>query len=161
MVRIFDRLIRRALRLRPDMEGEFAEKRDSLENLGEHVLRDMEFIDAKSSALLTHVSLFIAVIVFLIEQNGAKNWLEANWFNKVLFVEAIFYTSLAMLLLRCVDIMGPKFRAVSLTREELVKEYENEILLRRTLYQFVLRMVFLLTAVLIIIIFMKYILGLS
>jgi hypothetical protein len=44
-----------------------------LEN-GEHALYDMSVIDAKSSALLTHVSIMLAVIAVLLAQPNSATW---------------------------------------------------------------------------------------
>lgn len=64
MIRIFDPLFKLA-GVKPHLEEEYAEKRERV-TLKKHILHDMEIIDSKSSALLTHVSLMIAVLIVLI-----------------------------------------------------------------------------------------------
>jgi hypothetical protein len=57
----------RFFRLTPQDERAFEAQRAGLKNR-EHFLYDMSLIDAKSSALLTHVSIMLAVVAVLLSQ---------------------------------------------------------------------------------------------
>ncbi|MGD0960732.1 MAG: hypothetical protein ABSB19_13080 [Methylomonas sp.] len=115
------------------------------------VLYDANIIDNKCSALLTHISIMFIVLGIFI--NGETH-------NGIVFfllvLEFIAYILAAMSLLRCVDIMGPPFRQLPEAEEEIKQAFLYEITIRRGVYVRVLRIVFILTAILIPIMLLKY-----
>ncbi|MEP6619019.1 MAG: hypothetical protein ABJE47_06890 [bacterium] len=133
----------------PDDEKLFEAQRAALENR-DHFLHDMSVIDAKSSALLTHVSIMLAVVaVFLGQQNGVL-W---KW---VFTVELAAFSVVAVFLLRCVDILGPPFRRLPIGAEASIEGvYRDEVLWRRAIFQGMVRAVRLLTVALIAAVFIK------
>ncbi len=133
-------------------EAEYYSRRHKAEDIDD-ILYDMNVIDSKSSALLTHISIMFVVLGFFI--NAEDN----HWVIVVLLViEFIAYILTAMLLLRCVDIMGPPFRQPPESKEAIKEEYYFEVTLRREIYARALRLAYVLTAVLIPIILFKYML---
>jgi hypothetical protein len=142
---VFARFLRRTLQ----DERLFEAQRAGLENR-EHALHDMSIIDAKSSALLTHVSIMLAVIAVLLAQPNSSLW---KW---VFTAELIAFSVVSVLLLRCVDILGPPFRRpVPDADGGLEAYYRTEILLRRTIFQAMIRTVRFLTVCLIVIVAIK------
>jgi hypothetical protein len=130
-------------------EQEFETQRAELKNRA-HVLYDMGIIDAKSSALLTHVSIMLAVVAVLLTQPNAASW---RW---IYTGELIAFSAVGVLLLRCVDILGPPFRR--LPREPaggLEQYYRTEAMLRRAIFQAMVRAVRLLTVLLILVVAAK------
>lgn len=125
-----------------EAERNYVDLRKKVEDR-EHVLYDMDVIDQKSSALLTHVSIMLAVVAFMIPDTSGI-WRIALTFELVAFL------LVAMLLLRCVDVMGPPFRNPSAIPSKANTVYHHEILLRRGVYQAMLRMVFVLTGSLLV-----------
>ena len=139
----------RFFRLRPQDEHLFEVQRAGLENR-DHFLHDMSLIDTKSSALLTHVSIMLAVIAVLLAQSNGAAW---KW---ILTAELIAFSVVSVLLLRCVDILGPPFRRLLPDADgELEEHYRNEVLLRRAIFQGMVRTVRFLTVCLIIIVAIK------
>lgn len=139
-----DRALGKLFRLKLDHEHEFEEQRSHLLNK-EHFLHDMSVIDAKSSALLTHVSIMLAVIAFLLGSPGHDGW---KW---ILTGELAAFSGVGVLLLRCVDILGPPFRRIP-PQSQLVDYYREETMLRRALFQGMVRAVRILTVSLIAIV---------
>jgi hypothetical protein len=136
------RLLALARLLRPELDDEleFQRQRGALEEDQQHFLHDMSIIDAKSSALLTHVSIMLAVIALFLGQPHTALW---RW---VFTVELTVFSVVAVLLLRCVDILGPPLRPLpSSDPEEIRKLYRAEILRRRAIFQFTVRAVRYLT----------------
>ena len=139
----------RIFRLTPQDERAFEAQRAGLENR-DHFFYDMSLIDAKSSALLTHVSIMLAVIAVLLAQPNSPVW---KW---IYTAELIAFSVVGVLLLRCVDILGPPFRRLVPDAEGKLEEfYRAEILLRRTIFQGMLRTVRFLTVCLIVIVAIK------
>ena len=139
----------RLFRLTPQDERLFEAQRAGLENK-EHALHDMSLIDAKSSALLTHVSIMLAVIAVLLAQPNSATW---KW---IYTAELIAFSVVSVLLLRCVDILGPPFRRLLPDADGGLEEYyRTEILLRRAIFQGMIRTVRVLTVCLIIIVAIK------
>jgi hypothetical protein len=62
----------------------------------------------------------------------------------------------AMLLLRCVDLLGPPFRQLPDSDTGIKQAFLFEITIRREIYVRVLRIVYVLTAILIPIIALRY-----
>lgn len=152
MFRFLDKLILWLFRVKSEEEVNYAETRDKVSQI-KHILYDMDIIDSKSSALLTHVSLMIAVLIGLMIVGLG----EEHYFIRLLLrVEIVIYIIIAMFLLRCVDIMGPPFRKLKTISKVVNIEYHKEVLLRRTIYQSMLRIVFLLTALLVLAAAFKY-----
>jgi hypothetical protein len=141
--------LRRLFRLRPQDEHVFEAQRADLKNR-EHFLYDMSLIDTKSSALLTHVSIMLAVVAVLLAQPGDPPW---KW---ILTAELIAFSGVGVLLLRCVDILGPPFRRLTPDPDGGLEEcYRKEILLRRAIFQWMVRTVRFLTVCLIVIVVIK------
>jgi hypothetical protein len=139
----------RLFRLTPQDERVFEAQRADLKNR-DHFFYDMSLIDAKSSALLTHVSIMLAVIAVLLAQPNTPVW---KW---IYTAELIAFSIVGVLLLRCVDILGPPFRRLVPDAEGQLEEfYRAEILLRRTIFQGMLRTVRFLTVCLIVIVAIK------
>jgi hypothetical protein len=139
-------------RLSSDSERLFATRRSRLANI-DHFLHDMSIIDAKSSALLSHVSIMLAVVAVFLAQAVAGVW---KW---VFIVELTIFSVVAVLLLRCVDILGPPFRPLGSDDSVEIEEfYRAEVLLRRAIFQGAVRVVRLLTVGIIVTVLAK---GLS
>jgi hypothetical protein len=139
----------RLFRLKLQDESFFEAQRADLLNK-EHALHDMSVIDAKSSALLTHVSIMLAVIAVLLAQPNGATW---KW---IFTSELIAFSGVSVLLLRCVDILGPPFRRLSPDAEGKLEEfYRTETLLRRAIFQAMVRTVRFLTVCLIVIVVIK------
>ncbi len=102
-------------------------------------LYDMGIIDGKSSALLTHISVMLVVLTFLLGS-------DSQHFQIALKIELVVYAILATLLLRAVDIMGPPYQWSDGNIDWL-----KEAALRRVIYQSVLRLVWILTIALVLI----------
>jgi len=133
-------------RLTPQDELVFEAQRAGLENR-DHFLHDMSLIDAKSSALLTHVSIMLAVIAVLLAQPNSATW---KW---IFTAELIAFSLVGVLLLRCVDILGPPFRRLTPDATgKLEEHYRREVLLRRAIFQGMVRAVRFLTVCLIVIV---------
>jgi len=133
-------LISRLFRPELSEELEFQEQRRALGADREHFLHDMSILDAKSSALLTHVSIMLAVIALFLGQEHTALW---SW---VFTVELTAFSIIAVLLLRCVDILGPPLRPLQASDPEAIEErYRREILRRRAIFQLTVRVVRYLT----------------
>lgn len=139
---MIDRLLICLFRVTSQSEREFSKRRSDVANL-DRILNDMDIIDAKSAALLTHVSIMLAVVVVLVTNASSLTW------QIILTVELLAFSVVGLLLLRCVDIMGPPFRHPSDNAEDATDMYFEEIALRRTIYQWMVRAVFVLTLFLI------------
>ncbi len=146
--RLVDAMVLRLTRANAELEATFASRRKEVENL-EHVLYDMNIIDSKSAALLTHVSIMLAVVVVLLNYSPDRLW------QLIMTGELLCFSLVGMLLLRCVDVIGPPFRLPPSDVAELNKFYRHEVLIRRALYQFMVRAVFVLTLALIAIVAIK------
>jgi len=86
---------------RTDRDPEaYYEKLKSAEDV-DHIWRDLRSIDAKSSGLLTHISVMFVVLGFL--ASSVDNFL----LRLLLTVEFLAYILAAMVLLRCLDMTGP------------------------------------------------------
>lgn len=148
------RALRKLFRLTPADERLFEEQRRHLDNK-EHFLHDMSVIDAKSSALLTHVSIMLAVVAVLLAQPSLAEAGGAVW-KWIFTAELIAFSAVGVLLLRCVDILGPPLRRiVPETLEPLEDYYRREILLRRAIFQYMVRTVRFLTVFLIVAVVIK------
>ncbi len=147
---MLDKLCMRWFKIEIDREVKFYPSRNKIEEI-DQILHDMEAIDSKSGALLTHISIMFAVLSFFL--NGSNN----HFLVQILFLfEFIVYLVVAMILMRCIDIMGPPFRELPEDQESLKETYYFEITLRREIYHRALRTVYMLTAALIPIIIFKY-----
>lgn len=131
-----------------ETESAFEQARSALPNR-EHVLHDMSVIDAKSSALLTHVSIMIAVVAVFLGQPNSPMW---TW---VFTVELSMFSIVAMFLLRCIDIMGPPLRQLPEGGEVVAAHYRHEILVRRGVLQWMIRIVQLITVAVIATVLLK------
>lgn len=142
-----DRLLNWFFRNKENIEPEYIETRAKIENK-KHILYEMNVIDSKSSALLTHVSIMLAVLVVLITEN------DGFWMLFLIF-ELVVLLFVCMLLLRCVDIMGPPLRMPPKKAKNITNLYYDEIRLRRGIYQIMVRIVIIMTFLLILIMLIK------
>ena len=117
----------------------------------DHVLYDMSVIDSKSSALLTHVSIMLGVVLVLI--GFGKEFTNRTW-QVIMTCEFVAFSVVAMLLLRCIDIVGPP-KKMPLEDCEEINDVYKEINLRRGIYQSMVRTIFLLTAILVTLFIIK------
>lgn len=148
-----DKVFTVLLALDDEDERQFAETRKNINHIN-HILHDMVIIDTKSSALLTHVSVMLAVVIgMLFTLIGPKE--SGSILAYMLKIEMVAYAVVAMVLLRCLDIMGPPFRKLKSGTLEIDAQYHREIVIRRAIYQLMSRVVFILTVVLILITFVK------
>ncbi len=113
------------------------------------IWNDLRSIDAKSSGLLTHISVMFVVLGFLAADVD-------NIFLRVLLtLEFLAYIFAAMLLLRCLDMTGPPLNDLSADPSKIRPIQAREALLRKTIYVRVLRLVYVLTALLIPVVAIK------
>ncbi|UJP01249.1 MAG: hypothetical protein LZF64_05635 [Nitrosomonas sp.] len=153
MYDLVDKVFKTLLSLNEEDERKFADARKDINHIN-HILHDMVIIDTKSSALLTHVSVMLAVVIgMLFTLIGPKE--SGSILAYLLKIEMVTYAVVAMVLLRCLDIMGPPFRKLRNEMHEIDAQYHQEIVIRRAIYQLMSRVVFILTVVLILITFLK------
>jgi hypothetical protein len=140
------RILTKLFGLALEDEKAFEAQRAELKNRA-HALHDMSILDTKSSALLTHVSIMLAVVAVLLAQPNGALW---RW---IYTGELIAFSAVGVLLLRCVDIMGPPFRRLPPPANiELEDYYRMEVMLRRAIFQAMVRAVRILTVILILIV---------
>ena len=136
-----DRQIIKKFGLSPQNEFDYSAARDEkyVSNI-DHILKDMDIIDSKSSALLAHVSIMIAVAFGLTAIDNL------NYVVKGLrYVEAFAYILVALFLMRCLEIVGPPLRKMESSDRQMFDKYNYEILVRRAVYQTSVRAVIWLT----------------
>ena len=150
MFRIFDPFLHHALKIKEEVEQDFIQNRSQSDYISNYHY-DMDAVDSKSSALLTHISVMFVVLSIFLVSADCHDFIRA-----LLAVELIAYLFLALLLLRCIDVMGPPNREIPTGADDVNKIFREEIMLRRSIYQFSVRGVFLLTFFLIPIILAKY-----
>ena len=139
----------RAFLARTDSDPQaYYEKLDSAEGI-DRIWQDLRSIDAKSSGLLTHISVMFVVLGFL--ASDVDNIL----LRLLLTAEFLAYIFAALVLLRCLDMTGPPLNDLPQDAAELRSVQAREALLRKTIYVRVLRLVYLLTALLIPIVGIK------
>ncbi|NBQ69780.1 MAG: hypothetical protein EBU46_13530 [Nitrosomonadaceae bacterium] len=153
MYDLVDKVFKTLLSLNEEDERKFADVRKDINHIN-HILHDMVIIDTKSSALLTHVSVMLAVVIGMLFTLIGPNE-SGSILAYLLKVEMVTYAVVAMVLLRCLDIMGPPFRKLRNEMHEIDAQYHQEIVIRRAIYQLMSRVVFILTVVLILITFLK------
>jgi len=142
LIKWFDKLVVKVWKLEATDNKMYVKARRSGDTDTGGAVYDMGVIDSKSSALLSHTSIILAVLGILINIGGPA---------KIFFViEFVLYAALATLLLRCVDILGPPYRPLVNDTEDLADYWHLEALIRRTIYQFVLRGVIFLSFFLIV-----------
>jgi len=95
-------------------------------------------VDAKSSALLTHISIMIAFSIVLFESAKSNVYLKY-----LVGLEAIAYVLLACLCLRFIRILGP--RRVGRTTDDYLRALKTEVIFRRELYELTLNLVSVVT----------------
>lgn len=145
-----DRIFIRSFNVDFNREPLYLSRRDDVEQK-DNFLYEMNIIDSKSSALLTHISIMFVVLGLFLEMKD-----NGRIFEIILVAEFVAYVLAALLLLRCVDIMGPPFKMPPEEHRELIKAFFLETTLRREIYVRALRMVFILTIILIPIILFKF-----
>lgn len=129
----------------------YYDKLESAEGI-DRIWNDLRSIDAKSSGLLTHISVMFVVLGFLAAD-------AENIFLRVLLaVEFLAYIFAALVLLRCLDMTGPPLNDLPSDAAEMRLVQAHEALLRKTIYVRVLRLVYILTALLIPIVGVKLLL---
>ncbi len=127
---------------------DYYEKLEKAENT-EKIWGDLRSIDAKSSGLLTHISVMFVVLGFLAAD------VDSVFLRALLTIEFLAYIFAAMVLLRCLDMTGPPLNDLPDDPVEIRKVQAREGLLRKALYVRVLRLVYILTALLIPIVGIK------
>jgi len=143
-----DPLLKNWLNLTDQDPLAYYDKLESAERV-DHIWQDLRSIDGKSSGLLTHISVMFVVLGFLASEAD-------NIFLQVLLaVEFLAYIFAAMVLLRCLDMTGPPLRDLPENTAEIRVVQAREALLRKTIYFRVLRLVYVLTALLIPIVGIK------
>lgn len=153
MYDLVDKVFKTLLSLNEEDERKFADVRKDINHIN-HILHDMVIIDTKSSALLTHVSVMLAVVIGMLFTLIGPNE-SGSFLAYLLKIEMVAYAVVAMVLLRCLDIMGPPFRKLRNEMREIDAQYHQEIIVRRAIYQLMSRVVFILTVVLVLITFLK------
>jgi hypothetical protein len=106
----------------------------------------MDSVDAKSGALLTHISLIIAALTFYYSLPDA--W----WIKTVLLVEIAIYLVLAILCLRCIMLKIPNEEASGSETETDNSGLEIELRRRELLYSFSIRATIFFTVILFLLI---------
>mgnify|MGYP000894260535 FL=1 len=136
-----DRQIIKKFGLSPQNEFDYSAARDEkyVSNI-DHILKDMDIIDSKSSALLAHVSIMIAVAFGLTAIDNLNYVVKG-----LLYVEAFAYILVALFLMRCLEIVGPPLRKMESSDRQMFDKYNYEILVRRAVYQTSVRAVIWLT----------------
>lgn len=144
LLQVVDFFVKRFVGIDASIEQEYVARRKNLDPKDkEHILYDMDIIDSKSAALLTHVSIMLAVVVVLLSSMKIPFW------RHLMTAELAAFSMVAMFLLRCVDVMGPPFRMPSDEPSKSLRLFREEVLIRRATYQLMLKTVFLLTGLLI------------
>jgi len=139
----------RACLTQPEQDSQaYYEKLAAAEGI-DNIWKDLRSIDAKSSGLLTHISVMFVVLGFL--ASDVDNFL----LKLLLTAEFLAYIFAAMVLLRCLDMTGPPLNDLPDDSVELKAVQAREALLRKTIYVRVLRLVYVLTALLIPIVGIK------
>ena len=113
------------------------------------MLRDMDLLDNKSSALLTHVSVIIAALALSLAS------VDAPIVKFALAIELGLYVCVAMLALRCLNFMGPPNMAGIKSAVELERMMLRECTIRRHVYFICLRATILLTVAIPVIIIVE------
>jgi hypothetical protein len=121
------------------------------------LLWDLSNIDSKSSALLTHISVVIAILVLSFIYFVGDLPLTQNHLIIASFIifEIILYLIVATIALRCLNIMGPPNIDHTISKKKYVKSLIRECLIRRRVYLFCLRFVIISTIILLLSIFVK------
>lgn len=151
MFKLQDKILEKLLKPNKSCEKEFYSIRDRVTGIDD-ILTEMKVIDSKSSALLTHISIMFAVISFFLNSSSTQIFIKLT-----LGLEFIAYLLIIMALMKCIDLMGPPLRVLPNGDDnELRNIYNIEINLRRAIYQWSVRCVYFLTALLLPIIMAKY-----
>jgi hypothetical protein len=138
-----DELLKVWLKIDSSKELDYYVRRNKSQEKSD-ILHDAHIVDNKCSALLSHISLmFIVLGVFI----GKEDSNSVVYF--LLVFEFIAFLISALLILRCQDLMGPPFRQLPESDEEINQAFLSEITLRRGIYARVLRLVYILTLLLI------------
>lgn len=157
VVRILDKLLRPHIvtPINIELERNFHRLRNDFKNndqyLIDSILYDLSVIDAKSTALLTHISVIIAALVFSL--SFFQDW----FFRLAVGLEIIAYFLVTLVNLRCVYIMGPPHRGNVDDSKLYEEDFIAECLMRRTIYMYCLRSLFVLTSIIPIIALFKII----
>lgn len=158
--RSIDQLVPRFIKSDEEPESAFLNARHGADNK-QQCHYDMDTIDSKSSALLTHISLMFVVLSLLLVSDQTNAVVMT-----LLALELACYLMIAMALLRCIDTMGPPLRDLPRKRDdeddraycaEIDLIYRVETTRRRSIYQHSLRAVAWLTLLLIPIVVFEYV----
>lgn len=145
----FDSKLRKNLSVSTALGEEYYRTRQSVSDIS-NVQYDMEMIDNKCSALLTHISIMFVVLVYLITQPGNYFIIKIS-----LLFEIIAYLISALILLRCINIVGPPENMPP--KDDAARSYlVSEAMYRRSVYLFALKIVWSLTALLIPIVAVEF-----
>lgn len=108
------------------------------QTLLESIMNDMHTLDAKSTGLITFISLVIAALTFALSLvNQHREWATAIKAGLIFFI-AIFALA-AWFSLRCLEMSGPPFTNISTNTEIHVQQAVTEIATRRYNYYVSLR----------------------
>ncbi len=148
-----DNLIKRWYQIDPQRESRRFAIRDEIRDI-KSIFYDMDVVDSKSSALLTHISVMFVVLGVLL--SSKNHWIV----NLSLSIELIAYVVVASFLLRSLDISASPFKSISQDDEQDAEKskafYHIEIAIRRATFAQSLRITYILTILLIPIILLKY-----
>ena len=125
------------------IEEYFEHIRSEQERIPESIMTSMQNIDAKTVGLLTHVSMMIAALG-LVAPVVAKSHLKEG----IIVFEIAVYLLLAVGCLRCLNLFN--LHRSPGKRTNLIAELRHEILLRRELYIFCVRVATFITIILLI-----------
>ncbi len=143
-----DPLLKRVLANSDTDPEAYYDKLEAAENV-EHIWQDLRSIDAKSSGLLTHISVMFVVLGFLAAE------VDNTLLQVLLTLEFVAYIFAAMMLLRCLDMTGPPLKDLPDNSADIRRVQAREAFLRKTIYFRVLRLVYVLTALLIPVVVIK------
>ena len=155
---VFDHAVRLRLRRISLNEGEYNQCRLAAIDISEEefLQHQVDVIDRKTSALLTHVSIIIAVIAFLAEKSSLGP------LRYIYSAELVLYIAVAVACLRCVRIIGPHSlmkRSISYTttgsgiddiKRKVLELYRTQVQSRRELYRLILDITVIITIALLI-----------
>jgi hypothetical protein len=140
-----DRRLVSLSRLSEKVEADYVERRSAVPKLDrDHVLYDMDILDSKTSSLLGHVSIMLVIVTGLLVSVD-----DVPVLQHLLAAELFCYAIAALMLLRAVDVMGGPLRLPPEVPQRASHRYRLEMLIRRAIYQYMLRFVALLTIALI------------
>ena len=88
-MRIIDELIKYAFNISIQEEKNYLTRRQKFKEENHEITKELDVIDSKSSALLTHVSIMLAVLAVLVESYYTK---EGSPWLTVLVIGLVLYS---------------------------------------------------------------------